>query len=280
MNDLDFIAFDVETATSELSSICQIGYVIVSKGEIILQESHLVRPPNNEYASRNSCIHGIDALKTKDKPLFPDIWNTIRGHFTSNLLVAHNSSFDLAVLKGTLSYYNLEVPDFNCYCTFRMTGLNLAALCDSLEINLIKHHDALYDAIACAQAYIKLKSGITPDHQLIRARSASNAFAGHERITGEMLKPDLENADQCNPFYCKKVVFTGVLDGISRDDAAKMVRARGADIDSGITRRTHYVIAGIGAGPLKLKKIEQFNAEGAGIRIIEENEFLDMIKYY
>jgi len=60
MNKPDFIAFDVETATPELSSICQIGYVIVSKGEIVLQEFHLVRPPCNLYLSRNSCIHGID----------------------------------------------------------------------------------------------------------------------------------------------------------------------------------------------------------------------------
>ena len=234
MDKPDFIAFDIETATSDFASLCQIGFVAFLKDEIIFQYSQLVRPPNNEYSSRNSRIHGIDALKTKDKLLFPVIWNTIREHFISNLLVAHNSSFDLSVLTSTLKYYNLEVPDFNCDCTFKMTGLSLEALCYSFEINLARHHHALSDAIACAQAYIKLKSGIKPRHQLIRAKSSRNLFAGHERITGDLRKPELENADPANPFYSKKVVFTGILDGISRDDAAKLARTRSADIDSGI----------------------------------------------
>jgi DNA polymerase-3 subunit epsilon len=77
MDKPDFIAFDVETATPDPASLCQIGYVAVSKGEIVFQEFHLVRPPNNEYASRNSCIHGIDALKTKDVPEFTAILNSI-----------------------------------------------------------------------------------------------------------------------------------------------------------------------------------------------------------
>ncbi|MCK9401700.1 MAG: hypothetical protein M0Q51_17165 [Bacteroidales bacterium] len=34
---------------------------------------------------------------------------------------------------------------------------------------------------------------------------------------------------------------------------------------------------GSGAGPTKLKKIEEYNAQGAGIRIIGEEEFLEMI---
>jgi DNA polymerase III subunit epsilon len=79
-------------------------------------------------------------------------------------------------------------------------------------------------------------------------------------------------------FYNKKVVFTGVLDGKSRDEAAKIVRTKGADIDSGIICKTHFVIVGSGAGPMKLKKIEQYNAEGAGIMIIGQKEFLEMIK--
>jgi DNA polymerase-3 subunit epsilon len=161
-----------------------------------------------------------------------------------------------------------------------MSGLSMLALCDALEINLTKHHDALYDAIAYAEAYIRLKSGISPNHGLIKSRPLQNMFTGHERITGDLLKPNLETADPFNPFYSKKVVFTGVLDGISRDEAAKMVKAEGADIDTGITRHTHYVIAGSGAGPAKLKKVEEFNAGGAEIRVSNKTQFLDMIKKF
>jgi DNA polymerase-3 subunit epsilon len=278
MQAANFIAFDTETATAELSSLCQLGFVMVSGGQRVRQESILIRPPLNEYAVRNSCLHGIDALKTKDSPAFPEVWTKVGDLFAGNLLVAHNAAFDLAVLRATLAYYGLGVPGFRYECTYRMSGLNLASLCDALEIELVNHHDALADASACAIAYLKMKEGIRPDHGLIKPRSGHDFFAGHERITGDLLKPDLEHCDCNHPFYNKKVVFTGVLNSLTREDAARAARAHGADIDSGITKRTNYVIAGSGAGPAKLKKIEQYNACGAGIRIIGEREFLGMIK--
>jgi DNA polymerase III subunit epsilon len=273
-----FLAFDVETANSELSSLCQIGYVFVEDGVFVEQNSYLVQPPKNNFFHINSCLHGIDALKTKDAPTFPEIWTKVDQLFYSNLIIAHNSSFDVAVLKTTLKYYNLPIPDFNHECTYKMSGLKLSALCESLEIELVKHHDALSDAIACAQAYIMLKRGIIPNHSLIKESLFNNIYAGHERIRGDLLKPNLEIEDKVNPFYGKKVVFTGVLDKISREEAAISVKSKGADIDSCVTRKTHYVIAGSGAGPSKLKKIAEFNSNGSCIQIINEDEFLQMIK--
>jgi DNA polymerase III subunit epsilon len=276
----DFIAFDTETATAQLNSLCQVGFVLVSQGEIIRSETFYVRPPGNEYAVRNSCLHGIDALVTKDSPEFPEVWDNIHDLFTSNLLVAHNSAFDLAVLRNTLTFYNLEVPEFSCECTYQMSRLDLASLCDALEIELTHHHDALADASACAIAYLKMKLGIKPNHRLIKPKTAPDFFAGHEHLCGDVLRKDLSNADPNHQFYNKKVVFTGVLDTISREDAARAVKAHGADIDSGVTKRTDYVIVGSGAGPAKLKKIEQFNKEGSSIKMISEDEFLGMIKDY
>jgi DNA polymerase-3 subunit epsilon len=273
----DFIAFDVETATAQTNSLCQIGFVAAKNNEIIHQESHMVRPPGNAYAVINSCLHGIDSLKTKDQPTFPAIWELIKDRFTSSLLVAHNASFDLSVLRGTLRHYGLDVPDFRYDCKYRMSGLNLADLCAALQIDLTHHHDALADAQACGLAYIKINKGIKPDYSLIKAKASQDLWAGHERITGDLLKPNLEHCDCNHPFYNKKVVFTGVLEGISREDAARAVKSHGADIDTGITKRTNIVIAGNGAGPAKLMKIEQYNAQGAGIRIIGEREFLGMI---
>jgi len=263
MKEFSFIAFDVETATANQSSICQIGFVKVINSLIVEQESLLVQPPNNEYYARNSCLHGIDALMTKDKPIFPIIWERLEKKFISTLLVAHNASFDISVLSATLSFYNLNVPQFNYHCTYRMSDLKLTALCEALEIELPKPHDALFDAIACAQAFIKLQNGIRPNYALIKSKGPENLFVGHERISGSLLKPDLELGDKTHPFYSKKVVFTGVLDRISREEASKIVKEKGADIDTSITKNTHFVIIGHGAGPTKLKKIENFNAKGS-----------------
>jgi DNA polymerase-3 subunit epsilon len=92
------------------------------------------------------------------------------------------------------------------------------------------------------------------------------------------LKPDLEHADPSKPFYGKKVVFTGALKSIERKTAADIVYSQGADIDSGITKRTNYVITGSAPGPSKLKKIEAYNLKGSSIKMIYEDEFLEMIK--
>jgi len=278
MNKLNFTAFDTETETNNPVSICQIGIVVVKDGQITIEKSYLIQPPGNEYDARHSCIHGIDALKTKDQPPFPIIWESIKPFIVNNLLVAHNASFDLNILNSTLDHFKISKPIFTCDCTFKVSGLNLKALSEALKIDMIKHHDALSDAKTCALAYLSLKQGIIPDHRLITSLEKSNPFAGHEKLTGSVLKPNLEIENTSNPFYSKKVVFTGVLQTISREDAASKIQIMGADIDTGVNKRTDFVIVGQGGGPSKLKKIEDLNASGSNIKIIMEDEFLTMIK--
>ena len=99
-----------------------------------------------------------------------------------------------------------------------------------------------------------------------------------DRLSGDILEQDLEHAAPSSPFYDKKVVFTGVLESISRSEAAEIVKAMGADINNSISSLTDYVIVGMNAGPSKLKKIENYNTKGANIRVIFESEFLKMIK--
>ena len=274
-----FIAFDVETATGARNSLCQIGYIRVKNDTIVESISYLVQPPGNEYSSRNSCIHGISALDTTDKPPFPKIWDQIKKPFKSQLLIAHNASFDIDVLTKTLQFYNLSVPRFRYECTLSMTGLKLKSLCQAFNIDIESHHDALADATACSQAYINLKKGIKPNLKLIKDEGPIDNFAGHEKITGDLLRPNLDVEDKDNPFYSKKVVLTGILDNLPREEAAKILKSKGADIDTGVTKRTKYVIVGKGAGPSKLKKVDDFNSKGSDIEILNEATFLEMIKF-
>jgi DNA polymerase III subunit epsilon len=275
-----FVAFDTETATNHPASICQIGFVVVRDSLIIDERSYLIQPPGNEYNARNSCIHGIDSLQTIDKPLFPVIWEMIKLSFIGKLLVAHNASFDLNILNSTMEFYSMERPLLSCDCTFKMSGLNLKDLAASLNISMTKHHDALIDAKTCALVYLYLKQGIKPNLDLIEESEPSGMFAGHERLSGDVLIPNLNIQNINNPFYSKKVVFTGVLQNIKREVAAKKIQELGADIDTGVNKRTDFVIVGQGAGPSKLKKIQDFNSSGSHIRIIKEEEFLSMIKSY
>lgn len=277
MTNITFTAIDFETANNSQNSICQVGIVRVENAEIVYRGSYLVQPPNNEYSHWNVCIHGISPDQTVDAPFFPEVWNSVKHFFDNQLIVAHNSDFDIPCLLTTLKHYNLAVPAFRSDCTYKLTGLSLVNMCESLEIPLGTHHHAMYDALGCAEAYIKLLRGCKPNHALITTKVKKSPFEGRERLKGEVLKPCLEKADINSPFYGKKIVFTGVLSSISREEAGRITQQMGADIDSGVTRKTDYVILGAGAGPAKLKKIEEYNRLGSMIKILKEKEFLELI---
>ena len=65
MNNLNFVAIDLETATWEKSSICEIGIAVVKDSVITETKSWLVKPYRNRYDAFNIEIHGITPEMTK-----------------------------------------------------------------------------------------------------------------------------------------------------------------------------------------------------------------------
>lgn len=281
---MDFIALDVETAIGKRWSICQIGLAIVRNGEIIETISELIKPPKNEYSHWNTRVHGIGPDDTKNKPMFPEIWSRYSNLFQKNRIVAHNASFDISCLRQTLEFYNIDVPNFEYACTYQLTGLKLSDACSELKIDLNNHHDAVCDALACAKIFLKIQAGapinVEKYRTVAKKKPRPYEVGGHEQICGDVLQPDLENADPNSPFYDRKVVFTGALENIKRKDAAEIVKRMGADIDTSITKRTNIVVMGSNPGVSKMNKIINYNNEGLDIKIINEKEFKILIESY
>jgi len=73
-------------------------------------------------------------------------------------------------------------------------------------------------------------------------------------------------------FSGEKVVLTGTLSTIKRDDAGKIITSLGGEVVSSVSKNTTLVIAGESAGS-KLDKARALN-----IKIIGEEEFLKMIE--
>jgi DNA polymerase III subunit epsilon len=276
---MEFVAIDFETANNFPYSICQIGIIKVVNSRIVEEKCLLVQPPDNYYVKWNILVHGITPHQTNNCLMFNELWPEISCYFENTLIVAHNAKFDIGCLKKTLQYYNLPIPSFRYECTLGYTGLNLHSACQAYDIQLHRHHDALCDARACAEIYLKILANQCPDLSKVKKidRKKFLSFVGHERLKGEVLKPDLENSDPCSPFYNKKVVFTGVLNKISREEAAQKIRKMGADIDSGVIKKTDFIITGSDPGMTKLRKAEKYNSEGSQIKLIGEEEFLKMI---
>lgn len=70
----------------------------------------------------------------------------------------------------------------------------------------------------------------------------------------------------------KTFVLTGTLPTYSRQDAGELIEKNGGQTTSSVSKKTDYVLAGENAGS-KLEK-----AKALGVKIITEEEFLNMIK--
>jgi DNA ligase (NAD+) len=77
--------------------------------------------------------------------------------------------------------------------------------------------------------------------------------------------------DKNSPLAGMTVVITGSLEQFSRDRAKDLAEKAGAKTAGSVSKKTHLVIAGPGAGS---KRIE---AEKLGIRIIDEAEFIQLL---
>ena len=73
------------------------------------------------------------------------------------------------------------------------------------------------------------------------------------------------------PLEGKSFVFTGTMDRMGRNEAKALVENLGGTIHSSVTKSTTYVVAGSEPGS-KLDK-----AKSSGVKIISEEEFLDLV---
>lgn len=260
------VAIDIETATNDGASICQIAIVEIANPPKVAFAG-LIRPPDNRYDIGPVNVHRINSGMTRGLPTLEDYWPSLQAIMQDALIVAHNISFDKNVLEKALAHYKLEMPNCTWECTYQATGLKLDKACERFDIHFGNAHDAAYDALATAELYLKLNPDLVPKTTLY-----------HEALSGDVLRKDLSNANPDSFFYDKKVVFTGLLRSLERKKAAKIVKELGADIDSGVTRRTHYVICGDNVGPRKMEQIEEYNIKGSNIVKIYEDEFIEILR--
>lgn len=166
------VVFDVETPNGMNDRICSLGIAVVENGEIMSRQHFLVNP-ECKFDPRNIQIHGIHPEKVADAPTFPAIWEQVQKLFHEKLVAAHNTGFDLCVLKKTLRAYDIDESMVYYVDTLAMAraeieseSYKLPALCARFGIPL-NHHDAGSDSSACASLLIRfLKAGVDINHYI------------------------------------------------------------------------------------------------------------------
>ncbi|MCT8975288.1 exonuclease domain-containing protein [Clostridium sp. CX1] len=307
---MNFIAIDFETANEKRNSACSIGIVVVKNGHVVEKIHHLIRPKEMRFMPINIGIHGIRPAMVENEPGFDKVWEKIKHYFNENLVIAHNASFDISVLRKSAELYDIELPSFKYICTMKLAR-NFYKGIENAKLNTVndflgyefKHHDALQDALACSNILLNISeelkcgdineiskligvtigiadsSGYKPSSSKGSGIKTSNRIYDHKKETiFERLEKDL--------FRNEVVVFTGRLTSMSRDEAMRLVRRLGGATGSSVTKKTTILVTNMKdvkdlrreEMSNKLKKATDLNAEGQNIRFLNEEEFLNMRK--
>ncbi|KQT50895.1 hypothetical protein ASG43_06465 [Aureimonas sp. Leaf454] len=151
------IAIDFETANASRASPCAIGLAFIEGGAVTRRAYHLIRPRELRFDAGNIRVHGIRPDDVRDAPEFPDVFETFASDLDGALLVAHNASFDVAVLAQTLALYGLARPAHASICTVQLSRRfwpdspdhKLSTMARRFGVRF-RHHHAGEDALACA----------------------------------------------------------------------------------------------------------------------------------
>ena len=115
-----YIVFDVETPNRYNNRISAIGISVVEDAKIIKEYFYFVNP-GQRFDWFNTQLTGISAELVADAPTFPQLWKVIEPVMNSGILVAHNASFDMGVIRKCLRDYGIAwKPQVRGLCTVVM----------------------------------------------------------------------------------------------------------------------------------------------------------------
>lgn len=308
---MDFICIDFETANSKRASVCAVALIYFKNNDVYETKEWLVTPPKelNYFDPFNVQIHNITPEDVKGKPEFCEIWPEIKELLNGNIIVAHNASFDMSVLRSVLDIYGLTYPTFDFICTYKVSSktwdrqinYTLKNIANMLGYTF-NHHDPHDDAKIAGKILIEAckkynvsdiyelakKLDITIGHiepyeyQCCSASNCYKSLGNQKAVKIKELVAATTEFDPCHPFYQKKVAFTGTLVSMTREHAMQLVLNNGGIPSNSVTKDTNYLIMGVqdyskfvdGKESNKTKKAKQLIGEGYQIEIIDEDEFI------
>jgi DNA polymerase-3 subunit epsilon len=304
---MNFIAIDFETANEKRNSACSLGISKIENNKIVEEKYWLIKPPEMRFLPQNTWIHGIYPEDVKNEKTFDVLWDEIKPYLDGNLLIAHNASFDMSVLRSLFDYYNIDTPYIKYACTVVLSKNHISDV-KNHKLNTLadfvgykfEHHQALEDANACANIMIyicnllniddllslNLKGGITLGEIYPGGYTpCSSLIKGKGKITKTEALNFYDINEDTDYFRDKVVVFTGPLCSMKRYEASSIVYKLGGTVGSSVTKKTEILITGIknrekienAYKSTKLRKAESLIKIGQEIDILTEDEFLSLI---
>ena len=282
---MKFVVIDVETANSDLSSICQVGIATFFNGILHSVWESLVNP-EDDFDPINVSIHGIDEEKVRFSPNWGVVYSKVSLLLQGNVVVSH-TAFDRVALVRACEKTKLKSCDCRwldsakvvrrAWPTLSQSGYSLASVALQFGIQY-KQHDALEDARCAGEILVRAiaETGLDIEKWLERVKHP---------IDPSLALPIIRHANPDGPLYGEVLVFTGTL-SMSRSQAADAASLAGSEVDARVTAHTTLLVVGDQdvrklAGhekSAKHRKAQEMIARGQRIRIISESDFQHIVE--
>lgn len=313
------LGIDFETACAARASACAVGLCVSDFAtREILETRDILIDPETQFSPFNTLVHGISSVHVHGAPTFPQIAKIIRNYIDDDtVVVTHNASFDISVLRRSCERYDLPPLDCNFLCTLVMArayfpGLvsySLDALTDQFALPAFSHHNAGADAAAAVRLFYRLLDGTdcVTIEQIARRTGVRYGYIYHNyykpcrRMQNDLTEHcaipeacDDVHADaiECDATIDNEVVagkgftFTGILRSMPRSEAEALVIKHSGIVYGSTTKKTNYLVHGYNDPAFlhghdkssKLIKAESLIAKGADLQVIDEVEFLRMFE--
>jgi DNA polymerase-3 subunit epsilon len=268
----DFLAVDVETASSSRASICQIGIAGFRDGTEALTIEKLINP-RCAFDRANTAVHGINAAFVRSAPCFADEHPSLAELLSGRVAIAH-SMFDQVALGEACAAHSVAGFDCRWIDTLAVSrevwphfpSHKLDALADMFGIEF-KHHNALEDARTAGQIFLRamaetettVEQWLAPHRPVLAAKKLAREATGSGPLSG----------------HC--ITLTGDF-SVSKEDLADLIAGAGGAVGGGVTKHTTMLVVGY-RDPLaysglpksgKQMKAEALAAAGQSITFVDE----------
>ena len=160
---LDFTAIDFETANNSPASPCAVGLVRVRNSQIVESFESLFQPPgtHNWFSEGNIAVHGITPKMIESAPQYSEVLDQMLSFIGEDVLIAHNASFDMGVLRASAQAISAPLPEISYSCsllisrkTYNLESYRLNQVAYAIGHEEFDHHNALADSDACSRIVI------------------------------------------------------------------------------------------------------------------------------
>lgn len=160
-----YVAIDFEKLDTIPCSVCSVGVAVIEDNKIVDKFYSLICPPSKNENYYCVQTHGLHYKDVKNSPKFPEIWKKVDKIISGSTVITHNFGVERGCIRACNEYYDTDY-DYKYICTLAMSrkymselpskGLDL--VCEALHYKMGKHHNALDDAVASAEIFLRLKN--------------------------------------------------------------------------------------------------------------------------